>query len=255
MRKTFIKGFTKGEPLTALGSQQRGTLLFCFHCTLVRKTLIKGFTKGEPLTALGSQQRGPCFLLPQYPSAEDFYKGFYKGRTFYSSEFSTEGTQIFASAVPYHCGRLFIKVSTKRTYDSSGFSIEGAIFLHPQYPTTEDFIKGFTKGEPLTALGSEQRGPWFLHLQYPTAEGFWRENRQQLQVHCRWDLNFCRQDCSHELVLVFYSPISSLSHILCFLLLCQEGVWKSSSMESGWHKMYMQKKINSCKKHLRLWKC
>ena len=30
--------------------------------------------KGEPLTALWGSQRGSSFLLPQYPTAEDFYK-------------------------------------------------------------------------------------------------------------------------------------------------------------------------------------
>ena len=88
------------ENLRQLWVLNGGDLAFCFHSTLPRKTFIKGFTKGEPLTALGSQQRGPCFLLPQNPSAEDFYKGFYKRRTFDSSGFSTEGTLLFASTVP-----------------------------------------------------------------------------------------------------------------------------------------------------------
>ena len=210
MRKTFIKVLQR-ENLWQLWVLNRGDLAFLLPLyPSVEDFYKRVFTKGEHFTALSSQQRGHKFLHPQYPTtAEDF---------------------------------LLRCLQRENLWQLWVLNRGGTMFLHPQYPTTEDFIKGFTKGEPLTALGSQQRGPWFLHLQYPTAEGFWRENRQQLQVHCRWDLNFCRQDCSHKLILVFYSPISSLSHIVCFLLLCQEGVWKSSSMESGWHK------IKKCRK-------
>ena len=95
------KGFTKGEPLTVLGSEQRGHE-FLHLQYLLQKTLLWVLQKGESLTALGSQQRGHEFLHLQYPTMEAFYKTFYKGRTFDSSGFSTEGTLISASAVSHH---------------------------------------------------------------------------------------------------------------------------------------------------------
>ena len=71
----------------------------------------KTFIKGEPWTALGSQQRGHEFLHPQYPTTEDFYKVFYEGRTFDSSGFSTEGTSISAFVVS-HCWKVLKRKSS-----------------------------------------------------------------------------------------------------------------------------------------------
>ena len=178
-----------------------------------------------------SCQRGPLLLLPQYPTAEDFYKrilqrenlwqfwvlnrgdinfcicstyykrlykGFYKRENLWQLWVLNRGDVNFCI-----CSTLLWKhfmFYKGRTFDSSGFSTEGTLIS-------------------ASAVSHHWR--------------ILRENLWQIRVPSRWNLNFCRQNYSHELVLIFYCLISCLSHIVSIIMSrsCVEDQWSQAGIK------------------------